>query len=334
MPPWAGPRIPTGGRRGRHRRTARPARRGSRRPARPRTRSSASRDSTQSLAARSSARFFCGPKPGQSGVTRTVAAARGRSRRCRRVLPESTTMISSAKAAESRQAPMWTALVEGNDDDRQRGPGNGREAGSAMAALLGLGVEGQIAAAHFRDVVLGADVVVGAPLASARKSSSSRQRAMRAPKRARRPPGYSTPRPSASFLSPARVGGATGTRCTRRHRARYAQRFRGELMTNAVHQAVGSPPPLCGNPRSGRRPRCPRRGLRRAPARRTRRPRRNRKTKSRRRGPVRPQRAPAWSGILLAVSAADVASTRCGPAPGPPARTPAPVRRPRAASTS
>ena len=62
--------------------------------------SSASSDSTQSPVARSSARFFCGPNPGQSAVTVTFAPSSRAISTVRSVLPESTTTISSAKATE------------------------------------------------------------------------------------------------------------------------------------------------------------------------------------------------------------------------------------------
>ena len=67
------------------------------------TRSSASSDSTQSPVARPRARFFCGPKPGQS-ITRTFAPNSLQIATVLSVLPESTTMISFAQETDCRQA--------------------------------------------------------------------------------------------------------------------------------------------------------------------------------------------------------------------------------------
>ncbi len=61
-------------------------------------------DSTQSPVARSSARFFCGPKPGQSPVAITRAPRACASSRVPSVLPLSTTTTSPANATDSRQA--------------------------------------------------------------------------------------------------------------------------------------------------------------------------------------------------------------------------------------
>ena len=65
-------------------------------------------DSTQSPVARSTARFFCGPKPGQSLVTSRARAQRGSST-VPSVLPESTTMNSSAKSTDLRHLAMLAA---------------------------------------------------------------------------------------------------------------------------------------------------------------------------------------------------------------------------------
>src|SRR5690606_22359731 len=68
-----------------------------------------SMESTQSLVARSRARFFCGPKPGQSSVTTTLAPILSAMSRVASVLPESTTTISSANATDSRHSAMCAA---------------------------------------------------------------------------------------------------------------------------------------------------------------------------------------------------------------------------------
>ena len=65
--------------------------------------SSASRLSTQRPRASASARFFCAPKPGQSGVISTRAPSRRAIATVSSVLPLSTTTISPAKATERRQ---------------------------------------------------------------------------------------------------------------------------------------------------------------------------------------------------------------------------------------
>src|SRR5262245_52745327 len=65
--------------------------------------SSASRLSTQAPRAASSARFFCGPKPGQSVVSMTRAPSSRASSAVPSLLPLSTTMISSAKGTDPRQ---------------------------------------------------------------------------------------------------------------------------------------------------------------------------------------------------------------------------------------
>ena len=65
-------------------------------------------DSTQSPVARSTARFFCGPKPGQSLVTSTRAPSAASST-VPSVLPESTTMNSSAKSTDLRHLAMLAA---------------------------------------------------------------------------------------------------------------------------------------------------------------------------------------------------------------------------------
>ena len=72
-------------------------------------RSSASRERIQSPVAASRARFFWGPNPGQSGVTITFAPKSLAISAVPSVLPESTTIHSSAKATLSRQAWMWVA---------------------------------------------------------------------------------------------------------------------------------------------------------------------------------------------------------------------------------
>ena len=61
-------------------------------------------EKTQSRVARSSARFFCGPKPGQSGVWHTRAPIARAIATVSSVLPLSTTTTSSANATDSRQA--------------------------------------------------------------------------------------------------------------------------------------------------------------------------------------------------------------------------------------
>ena len=66
-------------------------------------------DSTQSPVARSTARFFCGPKPGQSLVTSTRAPSARASSTVPSVLPESTTMNSSAKSTDLRHLAMLAA---------------------------------------------------------------------------------------------------------------------------------------------------------------------------------------------------------------------------------
>ena len=61
---------------------------------------------TQSPLAASSARFFCGPKPGQSAVSISRAPQRSAMACVPSLLPESTTIHSSANATEARQASM------------------------------------------------------------------------------------------------------------------------------------------------------------------------------------------------------------------------------------
>nr|CUV53710.1 protein of unknown function [Ralstonia solanacearum] len=77
------------------------------------TRSSASIDSTHSPVARSSARFFWGPKPGQGPSSSMTLAPRARAMsRVASVLPESSTITSSAScASESMQSPMLAASL-------------------------------------------------------------------------------------------------------------------------------------------------------------------------------------------------------------------------------
>jgi len=67
------------------------------------THSSASSDSTHSPRARSRARFFWRPKPGQSEVWCSRAPASRQMSAVRSALPCSTTTISSAQATDSRQ---------------------------------------------------------------------------------------------------------------------------------------------------------------------------------------------------------------------------------------
>ena len=60
--------------------------------------------STQRPVASASARFFCAPKPGQSSVRTTFAPQRSAISRVPSVLPESTTIHSSANATDARHA--------------------------------------------------------------------------------------------------------------------------------------------------------------------------------------------------------------------------------------
>jgi hypothetical protein len=70
------------------------------------TRSSASSARIQSPLQASSARFFCGPKPGQSGASITRAPRPRAIAAVSSLLPWSTTTISSAQATLRRQSAM------------------------------------------------------------------------------------------------------------------------------------------------------------------------------------------------------------------------------------
>jgi hypothetical protein len=73
--------------------------------------SSASMERIQSVESASSARFFCGPKPGQSRASITRARCASAMPAVASVLPPSTTTISSAKdTAERHWASRAAAL--------------------------------------------------------------------------------------------------------------------------------------------------------------------------------------------------------------------------------
>src|SRR5882762_8754239 len=71
--------------------------------------SSASSENTHSLPACASARFFCGPKPGQFVVSTTRAPYARAISTVRSLLCESTTTISSAQETEERQRSMFAS---------------------------------------------------------------------------------------------------------------------------------------------------------------------------------------------------------------------------------
>ncbi|MNY57258.1 hypothetical protein D3C86_1934400 [compost metagenome] len=70
------------------------------------TRSSASRLRIQSPVAASTARFFCGPKPGQSSVWMAVAPAARAIATVSSVLAQSTIIASSHQDTLSRHGPI------------------------------------------------------------------------------------------------------------------------------------------------------------------------------------------------------------------------------------